>query len=221
MSGECFARRRQAPASACVVASVLLVALICVGNSAIAGWSGDWSADIKPEGCTLETRYKDLPPQLDPTFDPAPNTTIDPRTYVTNDPFRLYFWRSEAAFSGANGEVPAGTLFLWLQPEVWDPIADGQRDIVGASIGKYEFSVHRPIAQPEWRFFYLAGAPATSVYEELIADHRVELTIRTEGRDFRREIPLANGRPERFRTLSKMLRACYEDRNSRAKQSIP
>jgi hypothetical protein len=203
---------------ASTVASIFVLSLIFVGHNATAGWAADWSAEIRSEGCTLETRFKDLPPNLDPNFDPLPNTTIDPQQYVTNDPFRLYFWRSEAVFSGAGGEIPAGTLFLWLQPQAWDAVADKQRDIVGVSIGRYVFEIHRPIAQPELRFFYLAGGSARSIYDELIVDHRVELTIQTEEGDvFHREIPLANGRQARFRTLSKMLEACYQDRKPRAK----
>ena len=143
-----------------------------------------------------------------------PDVTIDPEAYITNDPFRLYFLRTEAAFSGAGGEVPAGTLFLWLQPQVWDPLADNQRDIVGASIGTHELTIHRPAAQPGWRFFYLAGAAANSVYDDLIADRSIELRIQTaQGAVFERAIPLANGKKLRFRTLSRMLEECYVDRN--------
>jgi hypothetical protein len=195
------------PASRIVSAIlVALVPLICSASFPTGGWSGDWSVEIRPEGCSLETSFKDITAEADPS--------IDPRTYITNDPFRLYLQRSETAFSGMKGAFPPGTLFLWLQPQVWDPIAEHQRDIAGVAIGTHRFELHRPAAQPEWRFFHLAGAAANSVYDELIADRKVELVIRTErGEVLRREIPLANGKASRFRTLSKMFEACYQDRN--------
>jgi len=190
-----------------VISAILLYLLPQISFSSYekGGWIGDWSAEIRPEGCSLETRFRDITAEADPN--------IDPRTYITNDPFRLYFLLSEQAFLGTSGEIPPGTLFLWLQPQVWDSTAEYQRDIVGVSIGP-QFELHRPAAQPELQFFYLAGTSANSVYDDLIADRSVELVIETEQGDvFRREIPLPNGTKLRFRTLSRMLEACHQDRN--------
>ena len=198
--------RRPRPSS-CVVATAWLSLLppVCLGSYPVGGWSEDWSAEIRPEGCTLETQYADVKAEADPN--------IDPRMYITNDPFRLYFWISETTFTSANRSFSSGTLFLWVQPQVWESMAERQRDIVSVSIGDQPFELHQPIAAPSSRFFYLAGSAATSVYDDLIADRGVELVLRGEqGGVFRRKIPLANRQKGRFRTLSRMLEACYEDR---------
>ncbi len=185
---------------------LFLFPAICYGSYPTGGWTGDWTAEIRPEGCTLETSYKDITAEANPN--------IDPESYATNDPFRLYFLLSETTFNSANDEFAPGTLFLWLQPREWESIAERQLDIVGASIGQHNFEIHHPAAMSERQFFFLSGESAHRVFADLIADRGIEINILSEqGETFHRKIPLAQRRKNRFRTLSRMLEACYEDRN--------
>jgi len=183
-----------------------LLPQVCESSYPTGGWDGDWTAEIRPGGCTLETHFKDITAVANPN--------IDQQTYVTHDPFRLFFSLTEKTFDTADAEIAPGSLILWLQPLVWENIAEHQLDIVGVSIGEQQFEIHRALARPDRSSFYLVGKSAVVVYEYLIADRQREVEIVTiKGEVFRRKIPLSKGRTLRFRTLSRMFEACYQDRN--------
>lgn len=136
------------------------------------------------------------------------NPNVDPLAYRTNDPFFLTFDIPIESHSQGGVQIAAGELYLWLTPRPWEPVADDQLNIFGASINGVRMIEHVPatLSSP---VFYLEGAAAKAVYESLKRDEKVTLQLDlATNQVVSREVPPG----EHFSVLSAMLETCHRAR---------
>lgn len=138
------------------------------------------------------------------------NPNMDPLAYTTNDPFFLTFDIPIESHSEGGVQIDAGELYLWLMPRPWEPVADEQLNIFGASINGVRMVRHAPatLSSP---VFYFEGAAAKQVYESLQSNEKVTLELDLETNQVvSRVVPPG----DHFSVLSAMLETCHRVRTA-------